>query len=486
MYYWALDAVLGLQELCASHRGTLSASLGTVVNGILKLFVDDDREVRKALFSFLQETIPDVDKVNLVPFLPLLVMYTCSAMTHIFEDIRLDAVKLMDLWVKLSPETVVDRFWNKIVGIYTSLLIVNNVNSPQTSMGTKITNIGSAKASAAKSHLHLHKKYMWFLLSSLDSKRAKESFKTQLAKLKSPRHSNMVHYTSTLPNAPVSCYLAHPSAYSAIPYLSHSDSHILNLFESSGPKKQGINQPASSASGINNSDSFKTNSTVDDFDAQKLIEIFQPILLNTWLETAPSVFSTTNSISLTPALELLHVILNITLVLWRALVSGEKAIHLNGVWLEKHCYQLLKHFATYFPYGADTLSDGGAKVDSVLREMNIATCELTSLLLLAKTAHVQQQYGTVTGQKRRRQHFEMEYIETEWTEKIVHHVLLILGSQESRYGKMTTMSVNFKETDLDTLLPAVWGFMNSLGSDYQFEIFETMLVISTIEHKIIL
>ena len=37
---------------------------------------------------------------------------------------------------------------------------------------------------------------------------------------------------------------------------------------------------------------------------------------------------------------------------------------------------------------------------------------------------------------------------------------------------MTSISANFKENDLNTLLPAVWGFMNSLDSEYQFEIFK--------------
>lgn len=35
-------------------------------------------------------------------------------MSHIFEDIRNDAVKLMDLWVSLAPEVVVSRFWNRV------------------------------------------------------------------------------------------------------------------------------------------------------------------------------------------------------------------------------------------------------------------------------------------------------------------------------------------------------------------------------------
>lgn len=35
-------------------------------------------------------------------------------MTHIFEDVRNDAVKIMDLWVKVAPDVVRGKFWDKV------------------------------------------------------------------------------------------------------------------------------------------------------------------------------------------------------------------------------------------------------------------------------------------------------------------------------------------------------------------------------------
>lgn len=43
-----------------------------------------------------------------------MIMYTCSAMTHIFEDVRNDAVKTMDLWVKVAPDIIKSKFWDKV------------------------------------------------------------------------------------------------------------------------------------------------------------------------------------------------------------------------------------------------------------------------------------------------------------------------------------------------------------------------------------
>lgn len=94
--------------------------------------------------------------------MPLLIIYTCSAMTHIFEDVRLDAVKLMDLWIQIAPEIVVSKFWNRVTGNYMSLLTVdsNSINTQaQNSItsGNGVSTTASVKAAVTKSHLHIHK-----------------------------------------------------------------------------------------------------------------------------------------------------------------------------------------------------------------------------------------------------------------------------------------------------------------------------------------
>jgi hypothetical protein len=35
-------------------------------------------------------------------------------MTHIIEDIRLDAIKLLDLWVNTIPEAITGKFWKRV------------------------------------------------------------------------------------------------------------------------------------------------------------------------------------------------------------------------------------------------------------------------------------------------------------------------------------------------------------------------------------
>ncbi|KAK3828198.1 MAG: hypothetical protein J3Q66DRAFT_322062 [Benniella sp.] len=116
------EALLGLRDLFHRHPHLLPLHLGTLVNAVVRLLIDDSSIVRKALQSFLGEFIPTLHPRDVHPFLPLLVVYTCSAMTHILEDIREDALKFMDLWVAAGGQIVVNGFWDKIIPNYVSLL----------------------------------------------------------------------------------------------------------------------------------------------------------------------------------------------------------------------------------------------------------------------------------------------------------------------------------------------------------------------------
>ena len=35
-------------------------------------------------------------------------------MTHIYEDIRIDAIKFMELWLNIAPDIIVDGFWQRV------------------------------------------------------------------------------------------------------------------------------------------------------------------------------------------------------------------------------------------------------------------------------------------------------------------------------------------------------------------------------------
>lgn len=282
---------------------------------------------------------------------------------------------------------------------------------------------------------------------------------------------------------------AHAMVASVAPYLSEEAKLAtysqLHLFESSGPKN---NTSVTTASGgqtatseINNSE-FSAEERLSNI--KELIETFQPILVASWLEAAPAVFISVSAISMTPALELLHEILKLSLVLWRAIVGSEIISTLPKEWLNQHLQQLLKHFTVYFPYGADSFGNRGSKVDDMLQEMNIMLCELTSLFLLARTM---QKNATLLNNKamskslserqqlkRRKMEQEDEEAEIpEWAETVVGHVLGVLGYQDA--DGMTSANSSFRTENLISLLPAIWGFLNCLEYSESITMFKATL-----------
>lgn len=206
-------------------------------------------------------------------------------MTHIFEDVRLDAVKLMDLWIQIAPDVIVSKFWNRVTGNYMSLLTVdsNSINNNTTTTTTGATTTASVKAAVSKSHLHIHKNKLglftslskfleaglsehdrdnyWFLLNYLDNKHARGAFKAKMAQYHTIDTSKVVVWDNKHKNQFTP---AHAMVASVALYLSEGAKLAtysqLHLFESSGPKNHSGGAATASSGGqtatseINNSE----------------------------------------------------------------------------------------------------------------------------------------------------------------------------------------------------------------------------------------
>ncbi|KAJ2958479.1 hypothetical protein NQZ79_g5942 [Umbelopsis isabellina] len=532
------EAITGIQDMCEQHPGLLSASLNSIVNASLKILVDEDRDVRKALLEFLKSTFPELDQAEILPFLSLLTIYTCSAITHIYEDVRADAIKFMDLWIELAPDFIVSRYWDKVLGNFISLIAVDsnasNISKSNVSGLPNITaNMSSAsvKNVASKSNLHSHKAKVdilssicnllnagmnrsagdpyWYFAEYLNDQSAKKRFRIRCADKANFVDRDRVSWQS---EGPVTYRPREPFAVCFAPslknqtYATASHSH-LSLFEASeadSTKAMAAKEQTKSAAG--SSDELTSGKL---HDTKSLIQIFQPSLLAAWLDTAPTVFSSSTPITFTPALQTLHLVLKIMAVLWRAALGGEIGPEMTVAFLNSQLESILKHFMTYFPYGSDSLGRREQKVDAVIQEMNIIICELVSLFLLALKS-AQERENSKKASKRTQQgtikHLNLE----PWTTHVVDYVLHVLGKEvcwfmnivhNTNYHEadtmnptqassenpakrqkltimpesMTTTSTEFRADQLQALLPSVWGLLNSLPSDEQIELLDALL-----------
>ncbi|KAK9719110.1 rRNA processing protein [Basidiobolus ranarum] len=449
------DAIHGTQDLLNRHPHVLRGSLGTLINTMTRLLVDDDEAVRKGVHTFFSEFLPQLDQSDLHPFLPLLIVYTCSAMTHIHEDIRTDALKFLNLWIDISPQTVI-KYSEKIIPNYISLL---NVDST-TANTTKITTASAFALSSSRSQLgyagskistmnSLYKfleiklKYhdssrdaFWFLSDYVGGSKNASMMDTE---------SNTVSWKPDSKNSIT--VFPHAEQYTTMPSYSH-----LNLFDTSN--KSTLNKSEGQTVGGISHDT-------DDVEVEsiQMLEILNPFLLSTWLEASPNVFTATGSVSMTPSLEAVYLVLKLMRVLWRTGMSGNTIRKVKKKWIEEHLQLLLKHFMIHFPFGNDALGIRDAKVESVLQDMNSAFCELTSLFLISLNSHD-----------------EKNSIFPKWADRVYQHILSALGEElEKVETNMTTQTTDFKPEHFIALMPSIWTFLNSLETERQEILFKALM-----------
>ncbi|KAG2023409.1 hypothetical protein CC2G_001066 [Coprinopsis cinerea AmutBmut pab1-1] len=110
------DAILGLRELFEVHWDVLESNMSAFVGAIVRLIGDEDSDVRKTLLQFFNWLIPRIPTENLVPHSHLLLLYTTSAQTHIFPEIRIDAVRFLDIFLEKIPEVLVNGLNHTVKG----------------------------------------------------------------------------------------------------------------------------------------------------------------------------------------------------------------------------------------------------------------------------------------------------------------------------------------------------------------------------------
>ncbi|KAF8349995.1 hypothetical protein F5887DRAFT_1059217 [Amanita rubescens] len=100
------DAIFGLRELFESHWDLSQSHLVPLLNGLVRLLSDEDASVRKTLTSFLAWLLPRIPSEELIPHSSLLLLYVTSAQTHIFPELRIDAIRVLNILLDCIPGVV--------------------------------------------------------------------------------------------------------------------------------------------------------------------------------------------------------------------------------------------------------------------------------------------------------------------------------------------------------------------------------------------
>ncbi|THH28076.1 hypothetical protein EUX98_g6127 [Antrodiella citrinella] len=387
------DAIAGLRELFSEHGSLALTNLTTVLNRCVRIIGDEDASVRKALIAFFGWFIPLVPKHDLQPHAPTLLLFTTSALTHIFPEIRIDAIRFLDIFLECMPEIVVEGWANgtsnhgrRILEGYLGLLNAGTafggegdpmkatstasvVLSPKSklvvlsSLSTflraafKIRDVQPSTSSAAASPT-------WFLASDFTSESAFNAFSTLLT----PRNSEESRsFQCTEDGNPA----REGDFFGSFPYTKSSiaDSWTLDqVFD------LDLSQSAASSSA--------QGSQAENAYASHLAATLQSTLQSTFLDCAPAAFSPAGN---PPENELQTalVVVEIARSLYGSLLQGHLKSNGSTSKSAESLFSILGYMSPYFPFSVNGLgAKRDIKVEVTFDTLNLIYCELTSLLVL--------------------------------------------------------------------------------------------------------
>jgi pre-rRNA-processing protein IPI1 len=97
-----------LEELLKAHPELVDTFLTIIIQATARQIGDEDLSVRRATLSFLRCILNLAPSTSLQPHAHTLLLFTTSALSHIFPEIRVDASKVLQLLLEHFSTAVVE------------------------------------------------------------------------------------------------------------------------------------------------------------------------------------------------------------------------------------------------------------------------------------------------------------------------------------------------------------------------------------------
>ncbi|KAL6304291.1 hypothetical protein BKA93DRAFT_733535 [Sparassis latifolia] len=410
------DALLGLRELLETHRELLSSHLTALVNSCVRVISDEDASVRKTLLAFLGWLLRQIPPEDLIPHSPVLLLFTTSAQTHIYPEIRIDAIRFLDIFLEYIPDVVVEG-WERGSGGHGRRVLEGylGILNAGTSFGeggdsgpVQATSTASVVLSPA-SKLAVLKSLSSFLTHALVSSLRVPDFASSPTSASPPTTPTWYLSSSFSSSVAFDCF---ESVFQPICSLSTGFSSSRRGF---GPSRQWTQEidpevhfehfPGDFAYAVapigagwtlqdltdvhaelqaksQHAGQPSVEGTTEFVQAAHLAHTLHPTLVSTFLDSAPAVFSPSSSPTETE-LQMVLVVSEICRSLYGAILRDPGVSRI--LWTCEQLKIILGYFSPYFPFvvGGSGTSKREIKLDQAFQDVNLIFCELTSFLVLA-------------------------------------------------------------------------------------------------------
>ncbi|KAJ6575217.1 hypothetical protein B0H19DRAFT_1127709 [Mycena capillaripes] len=470
------DAIAGLRELLDAHPTVLESSLTTLINAAVRLVGDEDALVRKTLVELFVWLFPRIPTENLVPHATTLLLFTTSAQTHIFPEIRVDAIRFLNLYLEYIPAAVVSG-WNQsgtengsrvlegYLGILSAGTKFGETDGPMKATSTASVVLTSSSKLVVLQSLSTFLRHAvaspsrtsqveppsvspidtWYLVSSFRTPEAYEVFD----RLLQPRQGekSTPHRTWQAETVDLEFDGDIPCCYPLLRPLG---------------SEWTLQQLSELVDSADNSTSGEKSSAF----VRHLARTLHSTLVSTFLDCAPSVFSPNGSVDETQAKSIVAVA-EITRHLYGAILQSEKDPEHRAT----TCADLKSILGYMFPYFPFKLNGSREiKAEQIFQALNLMFCELTSLLVLTSES-MPNRRGKQLAPGKSKDSLQVQ------TERVSEHVVQLLRGESlstSQLGRPLT------PTAYSALLPTIWSLVNNANPSLRAVSSEVLR--ATVEH----
>ncbi|KAF5390285.1 hypothetical protein D9757_002858 [Collybiopsis confluens] len=469
------DAIFGLRELLDTHWELIDSSLPTIINTTVRNIGDEDMSVRKALLSFYSWLIPRIPRDDLVPHTPLILLFTTSAQTHIFPEIRIDAVRFLNIFLEHFPSSIVqswdsasDSHGSRVLEGYLGVLSAGTVTgdsegppvatstaSVMLTPGSKLVVLQSLarflkaapEISSVSSSLSSPDN-AWFLSSHFSTPEAYATFNKLLQPSSQIQLSNSKTWHPEMDpesdNIPISSSLVNLTGPFSIDLRDLSDNLVSmckNFDESASP------------SGIGRS------------FAVRLAKSLHSTLVSVFLDCAPAVFSP----SATPVetdMALVFTVVSVTSTLYGKIIQD--AIPAPSAVEELRTF--LGYMTPFFPFYPSGRRDVKDKIEQIFQDLNLMYCNLTSRLVLASQTESSSSQTNILAN------------DSSQANRVYDYVLQLLRGQALALDSQIVRTLS--PAAYNSLLPTLWSLINYSGRNQEYLVRSGDVLLATLEHAV--
>ncbi|XP_066992048.2 testis-expressed protein 10 homolog [Anabrus simplex] len=315
-----MDGLNGLKEIVTYHKDeVLKLHLPQLVEGVSRLVLDQEKDVRRNALKLLQSLLSSVSVLQIQPLLDVLQSYMACAMTHIKPSIQDDSLLLLDILLESCP-LLIAAHANKIFPNF--LDMISKLRS-ESKVGRTLTVDLGKKVTSVRWRIKVLSRLNGLLKAIMADKMKKAGASEE-------EISKSVPWTKHIP-----------------------------LYNTGFIKLCPLPRILQKTSAV-------TSADVDEGQAMKThIRLLMPLLFETWLEIAPRQEDREANILPEESAVLLHCILKIVQLSWECLNYYEAETRIKNLtpWFRSQCEQdLQRYILPGFPYTlADTPSTPLAK-----------------------------------------------------------------------------------------------------------------------------